>query len=84
MPACGRHYNNPKITEKRWGKARAEREAIAKGMADVKCSKCGGMPVKNFIHAKEAEGWITLDNNAPVLIPLCEDCYFDYIWSLLE
>jgi hypothetical protein len=84
MPACGRHYHNRNITKKRWAKARVEREAIAKGIADVKCYKCGKKPVKNFITANEAEGWITLDNNAPVLIPLCEDCYFDYIWSLLE
>jgi hypothetical protein len=82
MPVCDKHFNNPKITEKRWAKARATREEIAEEMADLKCYKCGGMPVTGFIPANEAEGWITLDNNAPDWIPLCDECSLAHINSL--
>ncbi|HEX76279.1 MAG TPA: hypothetical protein G4O12_06835 [Dehalococcoidia bacterium] len=74
MPACDKHYNNPRITEKQWAKARAQREKDAEEVADLKCYKCGGMPVTTWVPANEAEGWITLDDNAPDLIPLCDDC----------
>jgi hypothetical protein len=74
MPACDKHFNNPKITEKRWAKARAIREEIAEEMADLKCCKCGGMPVTTFIDPIITLDFATPDNTAPLGLPLCDKC----------
>ena len=48
MPACDKHYNDPKITERRWANARVRAEKTAEALADLKCYKCGGKPVVMF------------------------------------
>ena len=83
MPACDKHYSNTRITEKRWAKARAEREKTAQETADLRCYKCDGMPVSTWIPAKQAKDWITLEGNAPDWIPLCDNCDLAYLESTL-
>jgi hypothetical protein len=48
MPACDKHYNDPKITERRWANARARRTKETDAISDLRCYKCGGRPVVVF------------------------------------
>ena len=80
MPACDKHFNNPKITEKRWAKARAIREKNAEELADLKCCKCGGMPVTTFIDTWRVPDLATPDNITPDGLPLCDKCSLSDEW----
>lgn len=74
MPACDKHFNNPKITQKRWAKARAKRKEIAEEQADLKCCRCGRRPVVSFIDAIKTLDFATPDNTTPLGLPLCDKC----------
>lgn len=81
MPACDKHYNNPKITERRWANARARREKSTEEIAYLKCCRCGRRPVVSFIHASRAPDLATVDSTTPRgFLPLCDKCNMSDEW----
>lgn len=74
MPACAKHYNDPKITERQWANAKARREKSAEEQVDLKCSRCGRRPVVSFIDVIRALDFATPDNTTPLGLPLCDKC----------
>jgi len=59
MPACDKHYNDPKITPRRWNNARKWREEHIKELIGKKCHYCG----------KQAVWWEDFDG--PQRVPIC-------------
>ena len=80
MPACDKHYDDPKITERRWANARARAEKTAEELADLKCCVCSGKPVRSFLDACWAPDLDTPDNITPYGLPLCGDCSLSDRW----
>jgi hypothetical protein len=75
MPACDKHYKNPKVTERRWANARIRAEKSAQELADLKCCKCSGKPVVSFLDTCLATSDLaTPDNITPYGLPLCDKC----------
>ena len=84
MPACDKHFNDTKITERRWANARVRAEKSAEFMADLKCCKCGGRPVMSFIDMWMAPDLVTKDTITSLGLPLCDKCSLSDEWLTVE
>ena len=54
IPACEKHYHDPKMTPRRWENARKKYEAEVRSLIGKKCYWCGG----------QAEGTVDLNSDA--------------------
>ncbi len=69
MPTCDKHYNDPKMTPRRWNNARKWREDCIRELLGKKCHYCG----------KQAVGWEGMNiHPSSDAIPICEDYMTSY------
>lgn len=82
MPTCDKHYNDPRITARRWNNARKWRDDRIRELIGKKCHYCGKQAVwwedVNICPALDKYGNDIPSDYVPKWVPICEDYMTSY------